>query len=651
MTDPEVVQLLEDIVSASDSNIVIQTGDTNKLITSDDGEQVLVDPNELDFTEGLQATNPGGEQVSVEVEDGEITSAKLENDSITQEKIATDAIGNQQLQDDSVDTPELVTSAVDTDKVSDLAITTDKIGNQEVTGTKIASDAIGVTQLDLTISPIWANGHTFSVGLTSNDDIVLQNSSTVTGLDAPTSSTDAATKAYVDGSIEGLVIKDSVRVSTDSNIDLTSTSDPGQIDGVTLNDGDRILLRSQSTASENGIYVANTATDPSTWSRSTDLDEDSEAVPGVFTFVEEGTNRGDTSYVITSDEPLILGSSNIVWSQFSSAGAITAGDGLVKTGQQLSVDEDYSFDFTSTVSFEAGIDGSGSAIDVGNDLDLSGNQLEDSNNNYLQISSSENLRIGIDQAIEDDTGTSRLGLSSSVTSIYDESGIERFIARSGDTTRVQPDANSNWSVFDDEGGFQAYQYSTSSSTPGVIELTNANVDGTGQTIAAQLATHSTNINENLTIPQDRGTVIAGPLTGSGTITGDGTLAVVQEGTQFTDDVNAQGNDINNVGSLGADEVLLNGAIKQASTTVSSGGTVDICALSASNSGFLLISRGANIAIVNFSGSTTDGKVLDNNDNFGLSQGANRYNVYAGNDTLKFENTDASDRDVRITRIG
>lgn len=159
----------------------------------------------------------------------------------------------------------------------------------------------------------------------------------ITSVGAPTSANDAARKAYVDGVAQGLTLKDSVRAAPTTNIDLASATDPNPADGVTLNDGDRVLLKEQTSAVENGIYDAVTATDPTTWVRSADADEDSEVASGMFTFVEEGTTNGGSSFIVTTDDPITVDTTAITFSQFASAGEILGGDGLTKSGQTLDI--------------------------------------------------------------------------------------------------------------------------------------------------------------------------------------------------------------------------------------------------------------------------------------------------------------------------
>lgn len=161
---------------------------------------------------------------------------------------------------------------------------------------------------------------------------------------AGTNNTQIATTAFVTTAVsnaaDGLDSKDSVRALSDSNINLASATDPNPIDGVTLANGDRVLLTGQSDASENGPYDAVDATDPTTWVRTEDADEDSEVTANMYMFIEEGTTYGDTGWVLTTNDPITLDTTALTFSQFNGAANITAGDGLDKTGNVLSVNVD-----------------------------------------------------------------------------------------------------------------------------------------------------------------------------------------------------------------------------------------------------------------------------------------------------------------------
>jgi hypothetical protein len=157
----------------------------------------------------------------------------------------------------------------------------------------------------------------------------------ITGLGTPTDGTDAATKAYVDSAAQGIDWKASVRAATTGNITLASALENGDtLDGVTLATGDRVLVKNQSTGSENGIYVVKVSGAPD---RSTDADTGAELTSNFAVFVEEGTTNADQGYVLTNDGAITVGTTALTFTQFTGLGQVVAGDGLAKTGNTLNV--------------------------------------------------------------------------------------------------------------------------------------------------------------------------------------------------------------------------------------------------------------------------------------------------------------------------
>jgi hypothetical protein len=164
---------------------------------------------------------------------------------------------------------------------------------------------------------------------------IAMSTNKITGLGTPTDATDAATKGYVDTAVVGIDWKASVRAATTANVTLASDLENGDtLDGVTLATGDRILVKNQSTGSQNGIYVVKASGAPD---RSTDCDIAAELTSNFAVFVEEGTANADQGYVLTNDGAITVGTTALTFTQFTGLGQIVAGDGLAKTGNTLSV--------------------------------------------------------------------------------------------------------------------------------------------------------------------------------------------------------------------------------------------------------------------------------------------------------------------------
>jgi molybdopterin-binding protein len=166
----------------------------------------------------------------------------------------------------------------------------------------------------------------------------------------PTTALQVATKQYVDAAISGLHVHDAVAAATTAALTGTVTYNNGTsgvgatltlgtalttLDGYTLLNGDRVLVKNQANAAHNGIYTW--ATGGTVLTRATDADTPTELNGGDFFFVVHGTVNNDTGWVITSAVTTI-GTSDVNFTQFSGAGTYTAGTGLTLTGSQFAID-------------------------------------------------------------------------------------------------------------------------------------------------------------------------------------------------------------------------------------------------------------------------------------------------------------------------
>jgi hypothetical protein len=321
---------------------------------------------------------------TAKIVDANVTEAKLATNSVTNAKIAdgavdtaelaTNAVTNAKIADAAVDTAELANNAVTTAKITDLNVTTAKIADGNVTNAKLAADAVETTNIknaNVTEAKI-ADGAVTSAKI-ANDTIVNADINTaaaidqskianlttdlsnklalaggtmsgaiamgtnkITGLGDPTSAQDAATKSYVDTTVQGIDWKASVKAATTGAVTLASDLENGDtLDGVTLATGDRVLVKDQATGSQNGIYVVKASGAPD---RSTDADTGAEVTANFAVFVEQGTVNADSGFTLTNNGAVTIGTTALVFTQFTGLGQIIAGTGLDKTGNTLDID-------------------------------------------------------------------------------------------------------------------------------------------------------------------------------------------------------------------------------------------------------------------------------------------------------------------------
>lgn len=213
----------------------------------------------------------------------------------------------------------------------------------------------------------------------------------VTGLSAPTDASDAANKAYVDAARSGLDVKASVRVATTADISLTNTTTT--VDSVGLADGDRILVKDQSTASENGIYVVSTS---GSWSRAADADDNDEVTPGLFTFVEEGSANADSGWVLTNNGTVSLGSTGLTFAKFSGAGQIEAGLGLSKSGTQSNTLDVNVDNVTTEISSDAVVVKDGGIDEAKLNASVAGGGLTGGGGSALAVGAGTGITVNAD---------------------------------------------------------------------------------------------------------------------------------------------------------------------------------------------------------------------------------------------------------------
>ena len=208
-------------------------------------------------------------------------------------------------------------------------VTTDAQGRVSSGGTLSASDIPTLTASK--ISDFDTQVRTSRLDQMAQPAAVVQmNSQRITSLATPVFSTDAATKGYVDTAVQGLDAKASVRLATTANI--ATLGGLLTIDGVTLADGDRVLVKNQTNTALNGIYTSQSGT----WTRSFDADSWDE-LRSAFVFVEQGTVNGDTGWTCTVDTGGTLDTTAVTWVQFSGAGSYLAGTGLSLSGNTFNV--------------------------------------------------------------------------------------------------------------------------------------------------------------------------------------------------------------------------------------------------------------------------------------------------------------------------
>ena len=291
--------------------------------------------------------------------DGSIDTAHIANSQITNAKMAVNSIDSDQYVDGSIDTAHIGDSQVTTAKIADNAITTGKIldgtilnadinASAAIDATKIADGSVTSTEFQY-INTLSSNAQTqingkltasnnlsdvtsastsrtnLGLGTISTQDAsnVAVTGGSVTGLGEPSVNSDAATKSYVDQAVAGLRTRTIAEAATTGNIDLTADLQNGDtIDGVTLVTGDRVLVKDQTDATANGLYIAVAS---GTASRDPEYDTIAE-LSGSMVVVNQGSTNDNKIFLCTTDSDATIGVSNITYTVItpSNVGTVTS---------------------------------------------------------------------------------------------------------------------------------------------------------------------------------------------------------------------------------------------------------------------------------------------------------------------------------------
>ena len=390
--------------------------------------------------------------------------------------------------DGTIDTA--ATSNTITIKVQDGGIGTTQLANGGVTNTKLANDnitigttsvALGASSTDLAgltsavVDDLTLNGQDIST-TASNKNITLTPHGTGT-VTVPSGYKDRsgfaadslATKEYVDSASSGLDVKDSCRVATTAALTVTYDQSNGRldnagtqaalvIDGVTLSVNDRVLVKDQAEARQNGLYiVSDIGSNSSNWrlTRADDADAGNEITGGTFTFVEEGTANSDNGYVFTHNgtptltDNTLSNNTELPISQFSGAGQVVAGAALVKAGNTLDVNVDNSSIEVVSDALQVKASGITNAMLAGN---ITAAKLDNPN---------------ITLASDNDTGSPSFALEGSLT-VSGGEGIDT--AASGSTITISgEDASTS------NKGVASFSTNNFTVTSGAVEVTE--IDG------------------------------------------------------------------------------------------------------------------------------------------------------------------------------
>jgi hypothetical protein len=417
-TDVTLATKLNNLVNATGAGILVQDGSNN--ISS---RTITGTTDRITVTNGNGANNPAID----------IASTYVGQSSITTLGTITTGTWNG----------TAVTTAYGGTGVTSVALGDLLYGFNTGQWTKLTLGSEGLILRSTTTGPAWQTLASTSLSDTANIAYV-NTTETITAVwtynslpessVVPTSANQLTNKSYVDTLFQGVRdYKESVRVASAGAVTVTYsatggtsargqiTAAPNTLNGVTLSNGNRILLKNQASGAQNGIWVVTTAGSGSNgiWDRATDFDTDTEVTSGLMVYVSEATttdNRG--TYLLSTPDPIIVGGASgtaLTFVQISSVATVEAGAGLTQTGLTINV---VAADDSLTVAPDA----------------LS---VRLASTGGLQVTSSSGINIKSDTVTADTIGitttTNGAGIKYN-TSIFDESAAETLSIKTAGLT-------------------------------------------------------------------------------------------------------------------------------------------------------------------------------------------------------------------------
>ena len=477
----------------------------------------------------------------------------------------------------------------------------------------------------------------------------------ISNVATPVSSTDAATKQYVDEVAQGLSPKGSVVAASyaalpaytydngTAGVGATITANANgalTLDGIQPTVGARVLIKNETSgnAPVNGVYVVttNNAGAPFVLTRAIDMNVGTE-FPGAFVFIETGTVQADTGWVCTSDSPITVGTTAIVFTQFSGAGEYTAGTGLTLTGTQFSISNtavtagaygNGDYNATFTVNAQGQLTAAANVAITANAANLTGTTLS------ATVLNSSLTSVGTLTALAVTGNVSAGNVSATNVTGTLTTAAQPNITSVGTLTSLAVTGNANaGNIGAAEGVFTANVSAGNLSTGGVLSVTgNANVGnlGTGGLITATGNVSGGNLTTGGVVAAT-GNVSGGNLTTGGALTVTGNANVGNLSTAGT--VVATGN-------ISANYFIGNGSqLTGIDATAIQNGSANVRTFANAN---VTISAAGNANVVTVTGSTVEivGNVSASNANLGnavtanffIGSGANLANIAGANVT-------------------